>query len=360
MANIVRLPYSNTATNTPSSLGNGVLAINQADGTLYYRNASGVVTQLATGGGGGGGLVEYATTASFPATGATATLYLATDTRRVYSWTGIVYAEVGAVSSSPTDSRWDLFLPPAPTGVSGTAGNAQVALTWTAPTVSAQTPITSYAVQYSSNSGSTWTTWGTAPTTNSATVTSLTNSTAYVFRVAAMNGVGIGAYSSASASVTPTSVTFVAIPLMTSATTPSGTASASAILSPGLDAFRAFDKVTVTSDASFYAAPSPSDGQWIQYDFGPGVLSRANGYQITSRYDPTYGSAQQPTSWTLGGSNDGSTFTTIDTRTSQTFGFAVTNSYTLSAAATYRYWRWTWTATPSGGAVITPKIQLTA
>lgn len=51
MANTVRLPYSNTATNTPSSLGNGVLAINQADGKLYYRNSSGVVTQLATASG---------------------------------------------------------------------------------------------------------------------------------------------------------------------------------------------------------------------------------------------------------------------------------------------------------------------
>lgn len=51
MANTVRLPYSNTASNTPPSLGNGVLAINQADGKLFYRNSSGVVTQLATGGG---------------------------------------------------------------------------------------------------------------------------------------------------------------------------------------------------------------------------------------------------------------------------------------------------------------------
>lgn len=54
MANTVRLPYSNTASNTPAALGNGVLAINQADGKLFYRNSFGVVTQLATGGGGAG------------------------------------------------------------------------------------------------------------------------------------------------------------------------------------------------------------------------------------------------------------------------------------------------------------------
>lgn len=45
MANVARMPYSNTASNTPSSLDSGQLGINQADGKLYYRNSSGVVTQ---------------------------------------------------------------------------------------------------------------------------------------------------------------------------------------------------------------------------------------------------------------------------------------------------------------------------
>jgi hypothetical protein len=50
------------------------------------------------------------------------------------------------------------FLPPAPTSVTATAGNAQAVVSWTAPTVLAQTPITDYIVQFSSDSGSTWTT----------------------------------------------------------------------------------------------------------------------------------------------------------------------------------------------------------
>lgn len=153
--------------------------------------------------GGTAYVIEYATTASFPGTGAAATLYLATDSRRLFSWTGSVYAEVGAVSAY--DSRWDLFLPGAPTSVAGTAGNGQSVVSWTAPTgVASQTPITDYVVQYSSNSGSTWTTFsdGTSSST-SATVTGLTNGTAYTCRVAAVNGVGQGAWSSASASVTP-------------------------------------------------------------------------------------------------------------------------------------------------------------
>jgi len=40
----IQLYYSNTATNVPASLANGEVAINQADGKLYYRNNSGAVT----------------------------------------------------------------------------------------------------------------------------------------------------------------------------------------------------------------------------------------------------------------------------------------------------------------------------
>lgn len=94
----VRILRSTTTGNTPASLVSGQIAINEADGKLFYRNGSGVVTQLATGGGGGGTeLYSFATTASFPATGVTTALYLAIDSGRVYQWTGSVYAEVGPV-----------------------------------------------------------------------------------------------------------------------------------------------------------------------------------------------------------------------------------------------------------------------
>jgi hypothetical protein len=47
----VRILRSTTAGNTPSALVSGQIAINEADGKIFYRNGSGTVTALATGGG---------------------------------------------------------------------------------------------------------------------------------------------------------------------------------------------------------------------------------------------------------------------------------------------------------------------
>ena len=136
---------------------------------------------------------------SFPASPAVGAN--STQNGRQYAWTGFAWELVAASD----DARWDYFKPSAPTSVTATAGNAQAVVSWTAPTVLVQTPITDYVVQFSSNSGSSWTTFSEGTSTAaSATVTGLTNSTAYVFRVAAVNGIGTGAYSTASAAVTPT------------------------------------------------------------------------------------------------------------------------------------------------------------
>ena len=95
-------------------------------------------------------------------------------------------------------------LPGAPTSVSGIAGVASVALTWTPPAQTGGLSLTDYVIQYSSNSGTTWTTFNDGTSTaTSATITGLTSDTAYIFRVAALNIAGAGNYSAVSAVVTP-------------------------------------------------------------------------------------------------------------------------------------------------------------
>ncbi len=93
-------------------------------------------------------------------------------------------------------------VPGAPTSVVGVSGDTQVSLSWTAPSSNGGESITDYVVQYSSNSGSSWSTFadGTS-TTTTTTVTGLTNGSTYIFKVAAVNSVGTGAYSTSSTGV---------------------------------------------------------------------------------------------------------------------------------------------------------------
>jgi predicted phage tail protein len=79
-----------------------------------------------------------------------------------------------------------------------------VSLSWSAPSENGGSAITDYVVQYSSNSGSSWTTFSDGTSTSTtATITDLSNGTAYIFQVAAVNAAGTGSYSTPSSSVTP-------------------------------------------------------------------------------------------------------------------------------------------------------------
>ena len=101
---------------------------------------------------------------------------------------------IAGISSVPSNIAIALPLGPptgsdrAPTSPSATPGDGQVALTWTAPLSSGGVPVDGYQIEVSTDGGSTWTVaiadTGTAST--SATVTGLTNGTAYAFRVAAI------------------------------------------------------------------------------------------------------------------------------------------------------------------------------
>jgi hypothetical protein len=111
-------------------------------------------------------------------------------------------------------------VPGAPTIGTATAGNAQAAVSFTAPAVTGGPAITSYTAT-SSPGGIT----GSAAS-SPITVSGLTNGTAYTFTVTATNSIGTGAASAASNSVTPTAVvqdaSFAYIPLLLETTSTNG------------------------------------------------------------------------------------------------------------------------------------------
>ncbi len=108
----------------------------------------------------------------------------------------VLAAELVAVSTS----AYAVSVPGAPTALAGAAGNAQVALTWTAPASNGGAAITDYVVQFKLSAGSSWTTFADGTSTApSATVTGLTNASAYSFQVAATNSAGTGTFSTAAA-----------------------------------------------------------------------------------------------------------------------------------------------------------------
>jgi hypothetical protein len=162
-----------------------------------------------------------------------------------------------------------LFVPPAPTSLTATAGNAQVALSWTAPTVLAQTPITDYVVEFKTAAASTWGIFADGTSTaTSATVTGLTNGTAYVFRVAAVNGVGTGSPSAATSSVTPTSSDpfFASVSLLLHA---DGTGSTFVDSSPTPKTITAYGNATQSATQSRWGGKSAyfdGDGDYLTAD----------------------------------------------------------------------------------------------
>ena len=96
-------------------------------------------------------------------------------------------------------------VPDPPSNVMGTPGTTQVTLSWTAPVTNGGAAITGYRVQMATNVGGPYSDAGCpmTSTTPSCPVIGLTSRTTYYFKVAAINSVGTGAYSSASSGVTP-------------------------------------------------------------------------------------------------------------------------------------------------------------
>ncbi len=120
------------------------------------------------------------------------------------------------VASSPSSAVTPIGPPGAPTGLTDSAGNGQVTVSWTAPSSNGGSAITADTVTASPGTAK----CAAAGTATSCVVTGLTNGTVYTFTVKATNAAGTSAASSPSASITPSTVP--GAPTITSAVGASG------------------------------------------------------------------------------------------------------------------------------------------
>lgn len=137
-------------------------------------------------------------------------------------------------------------------------------------------------------------------------------------------------------------------PTMTSNTAPSGIASVSSSYGGGYEAYKVFDK-TITSS---WQTPSGTTTGWLQYQFP--TAKRITKYKITDFGSATYA----PNSWTFLGSNDGTTWTTLDTRSGIVFTNSETKYFTFSNAVSYLYYKINITANNGGSDLGIGELEL--
>jgi hypothetical protein len=115
------------------------------------------------------------------------------------------------------------------------------------------------------------------------------------------------------------------------------------------NSFKAFDKNERTSWLS-----NTTSNEWLKIDLGVSV-------EITKYAIVAYDSFISPKDFTLQGSNNGSTWTIINTQSSQTsskWSGGAKQTYLLSTAATYRYYRLNVTANNDGARIGIASLEL--
>ena len=138
--------------------------------------------------------VELLAQDAIVATGATPNPTFSTGAKTTWL-TSTVVLKAGE-SGAPT-------VPSAPTGVLATSGNTTATVSWTPPP-NGNSPLTAYTVTpYIGSVAQTATMVTGSPPAATATITGLTNGTAYTFTVTATNAIGTGPASAASNPVTP-------------------------------------------------------------------------------------------------------------------------------------------------------------
>ena len=229
-----------------------------------------------------------------------------------------------------------IVTPAAPAAFLAAPGENAVPLRWQ-PSFGA----TSYTVKRATSSGGPYSNVATGITASSYTDTTVASGTTYYYVVTAINSAGASA-NSPEDSVTPVS------PLVNVAfggaandigNNPNGTQGAA----------KAFD---LNSGSKWLS----SAVTWLLYDFGASNTRTIKRYTITSANDVP---ARDPKDWQLQGSNDGSAWTTLDTRSNQSFAARFeAQTYSIASPGAYRYYRLNVTANGGDGSTQLSELGL--
>ena len=96
MANVIKIKNSGTANTAPTSLESGELAINYADGKIYYKNSSNAITSFAP---------KAITTSDTPPSSPSAgDLWYESDTGKTFIYYDSFWVEIGAGSAAQPNS----------------------------------------------------------------------------------------------------------------------------------------------------------------------------------------------------------------------------------------------------------------
>jgi len=95
MANVIKLKNSGTANSAPTSLEVGELAINYADGKIYYKNSSNVIVQFSTSSGSGITVSETP-----PASPSAGNLWYESDTGKTFIYYDSYWVETSGADGS--------------------------------------------------------------------------------------------------------------------------------------------------------------------------------------------------------------------------------------------------------------------
>lgn len=128
------------------------------------------------------------------------------------------------------------------------------------------------------------------------------------------------------------------VPLMTSATAPSGTVISSTGAAAGFEAWKVFDR-----DALTYMDLVGVVAGYVGYHLTTAAI--ATSYALTARLDYTLSA---PKAWTFEGSNNGTTWTVLDAQTNVGWFGGQVRSYGITNTTAYAYYRINITANVSG------------